>query len=520
MDSRKRLVGIATASSLILQATCMCGQAFGSDLIDRENVEAAESHVLAYNPTSSDADKQKSGLSETTDFAPIQGLDIAPASLPGLLPRDSILGMAAAHLDSQVKEAPPAAALDTTAPSASPSVNDAAATESSAVAADVNADNAAPLVATIGQRDPGAEPVVAATDGSAAVDDQAVLRGGVTTSPDAAVGRVDDLTRQILLKEIELERFNLHYTQEVAKQGRWKGWRYGMLNEVNMGMGLAGAIISVGERGTHIHNPEHINNARQENANFIPMIGAIIGASAAVLEFGINEYHDFQARGKGFSPKAARAHVQGLKNDIDRMLAERETLRKIEATAPTLTGHAELDDVEGKVLKDLRDQDLQEFERFHIAARRLFAFQQMQYFFDFSKNVTNALGYQFAFLSLHRHHRVWNGRAGVLFITSGVLFMSGPIASRAFGKVVGEAHRHWLRPTTQTAEDATFEKLKKDHAVLDAMCKEGKCTPDQVVKPVERSIVYGAAEKSFEDELRRNQKSIAKSKLTATQNVG
>jgi hypothetical protein len=226
--------------------------------------------------------------------------------------------------------------------------------------------------------------------------DSYVLTGGSSMTPDQAQERIDELTKQILLKEIALERYNLHYTMEVARQGRWKGWRYAGLQEVNAGMGLTGAIISTAYRGARLNDSAKVKPCIQESANYIPEIGSYIGAGAAVLEFGINGYHDLIARRHGYSPAAAMRTVSGLKNDIDRMMAEREALTKIEAGGSNYALHAEIDAAEGKVLRDLRDQGLQEFERFHIGARRLLAFQQMQYFFDFAKtppmvSVTNLL---------------------------------------------------------------------------------------------------------------------------------
>lgn len=348
--------------------------------------------------------------------------------------------------------------------------------------------------------------------------DSAVLRGGVASSPEAAAGMVDQLTRQILLKLIELEKFNVHYTMEVAKQGRWKGWRYGLLSEANYNLGLAGAIVSIVERGRHIHSPKRVSPAHQEYANFIPMIGNIIGASAAAMEFGINQWHDIQASRRGFSPKAATQHVLALKADIDRLLAERAALIKIESAAPMLA-HAEVDDAEGQLLQDLRDQGLQEFERFHVGARRTLAFQQMQYFFDMTKNATGAIGYDFAYLSLHRHDRKWNYRAGVLFVVSGALTVAGPIVSRVFAKEVAELHKHRLHRSLQDAEQSKLDKLVADHAKFAQLCHDTRIAPDSVTKAVDREVIYGAAEKTFQDQITSSEKTRNKAKLTAGQNI-
>lgn len=490
---RMKVIGIFMASSLLVQSNYACWAA--NDISDSANANSANASsqvpplemAPAALPTASEvAAWNKSDASEKVSVDAANGLEVAPESLP------------------TAKDVSSSTAIPLVASAITPAIN----TESSSIPLATQT----PILDTLMDKDTIAD--------ATTIADQPLLKGGVTSEPTVAEQQVGDLTRQILLKEIELERFNLHYTMEVAKQGRWKGWRYGMLQEVNSGMGLTGAIIGVAERGSHIHSPEKVHTEFQESACYIPMIGAIIGASAAALEFGINEYHDYQARTKGFSPKAARDHVRGLRDDINNLLAQRDALLKVEASSPALVGHAEIDDCEGKVLRDLRDQNLQEFERFHIGARKLFAFQQMQYFFDLTKYTTNAIGFDFAYLSLHRHRRVWNGRAGVLFIVSGVLYMGGPIASRLWAKGVGEAHRHWLRPTTQDAENATFDTLQKDHAMLDTLCKEGKVAPDKLEAPVQRSAIYGVEEKSFQDDLRRSQKSRDQAKLSATQNIG
>jgi hypothetical protein len=126
-----------------------------------------------------------------------------------------------------------------------------------------------------------------------------VLNATITNDPIVAKSRVDDLTRQILLKIVELERFNLHYKQEVAKQGRWKGWRYAAWQETNGGLSLAGGIIGTAERGSHLeptgkYIAGQIHTSVQENANVLIMAGNCVGALGAMSEFGVNAYHELQ----------------------------------------------------------------------------------------------------------------------------------------------------------------------------------------------------------------------------------
>ena len=66
---------------------------------------------------------------------------------------------------------------------------------------------------------------------------------------------------------------------------------------------------------------------------------------------------------------------------------------------------------------------------------KLLAFQLSAIFaLILPKYTINAIGYDFAYLSLHRHHRIWNYRAGVMWDIAGPIYMGAPIISRLIGK--------------------------------------------------------------------------------------
>lgn len=338
-------------------------------------------------------------------------------------------------------------------------------------------------------------------------------------SPAQAVGKIDELAKEILLKEIELQRFNLHYTLEVAKQGRWKGWRFAALQEVNSGMNLTGCIISAVNRGANIHHSSQVQIYPQEAANYIPMIGSIIGAGAAATEFSINGFHDFMARRHGFSPAAAIKKVGQLKSEILQLMVVRDALIEIEKSDPSLSNHVIVDSAEGIVLTDTLDQSLQEFARYHVGARKLLAFQQAQYLFDVAKYTTNAIGSHFAYLSLNRRKRIWNGRAGVMYVVSGELTMLGPVLSRVFAKGVGEITKHRTNPILRDSQDADIATLHKDLVILDRLSKEGNLEDRELAAVVDRQAIFDTHEKAFVDEIRMQEKKAAEAKLTATQNI-
>jgi hypothetical protein len=344
------------------------------------------------------------------------------------------------------------------------------------------------------------------------------LNGGVTSNPEEAMNRVDDLTRKILLKEVELERFNLVYKRETTKQGRFKGLRYATLQEVNFSLNLANGIISTGERGQHFTNPAKVSAIRIGAANAIGAAGSFVGAGAAAAELGILGYHDIEARIHGYSAPKARAHVLALRNDIDNMLAERAALIKIEDSAPLLQGHAEVDAAEGKVLRDMTALSLFEYSRFHAGSARYLAFQQALFSFDCAKFTCSGIGSIFAYLALHKHDRRWNARAGYMFLVSGALIVATPFAARAIGAMAAKVQKHKVSPISQGLENTEVATLEKDQLALDTLCKAGKCSPDQVRAPLARATVYSLADQGFQDQLHQNLREQRAGTRVATQN--
>lgn len=330
---------------------------------------------------------------------------------------------------------------------------------------------------------------------------------------------VEELTRQILLKEIALERFNLNYKQNAAKQGRWKGLRYSLWGISNSALGLAGGITSVYNRGIHVNRASQVKGGLQENANTLSMIGSIIGAGAAGQEMLINGWHEFQAYKKGFSPGIARKHVFGILADMERLQSQRDALVKMEQSNPSLAPQARVHEIEGRVIDDLKDQSLLEFKRFHLGARKLLSFQQMQYFFDIASNSTAAIGYNFAFLSLYRKRRVWNYRAGVMLTISGALVMGGPLVSRVFSRVVSRYHGSTLKESIAAAENKDLSKLEKDMRELESFCRQDKDYCPTIYSALERCKGYGERSRIFQNQLQQASEQLAKSRLIATENV-
>src|SRR5208283_2550299 len=125
---------------------------------------------------------------------------------------------------------------------------------------------------------------------------------------------------------IAMERYNLNYRLNVAIQGRRKGWRYFLSQETNPVLCSAGFIVGTAERCGHFQRASKLARIYLENGNYLTFTGQIIGASGSAAEFGINSFHEMEARKHGYSPSAARKTVLKSVRDIDALLSERHKL--------------------------------------------------------------------------------------------------------------------------------------------------------------------------------------------------
>jgi len=330
---------------------------------------------------------------------------------------------------------------------------------------------------------------------------------------------VDDLTKQILLKEIELGRFNVHFKMEAARQGRWKGWRYFLSQESNAALTDAGLIVGIKERMGKIHRPKNLNPHTLQHGLVPQAVGQTIGAAGSAWEFLVNEYHEVRAHQLGFSPGAAKKHVMQLRDEIDRLLAERDALVQIESAAPLLTTHAAVDSAEGRVLRDIRDLNLVEYSQWHIGARRLLAFQQSLYLLDIAKNTTGAVGNWVAKHSIHVKRRTWNAPAGMLTTISGALIILTPLLSRATGMLVGSLHQHLIAGCTKDCLTRDVAQLDADLLKLQQLCQSPECAREQVASSVAHLAQYKTHDENFMTQYHQRTKEAHAGLLAASENI-
>jgi hypothetical protein len=331
--------------------------------------------------------------------------------------------------------------------------------------------------------------------------------------------QIDQLTRQIVLKIIDLERFNIHYRMEVGKTGRWAGWRYAGLQEIQSCLNFAGSVTAVGERTSHFHDAEKLSVPKLETSNLLAAVGSLFGSSAAILEFGITEFHDIQSRGKGYSPKAARTYVLTIKNDLEKLILRRRVLIKDELDSPSMALHGQEHAAEERVLIDLFSLALLEFEKLHLGGRRFVAFQKSLYLFDMAKYACNGAGNLCAFMAQHRADRKWNLPAGILLDTGGALVIATPYVSRGIGIIAQEIQKHYTGQIVKETKVLQPGDLEADQAALEKIAMQTAPHGNDIKNPLKRISSYSANKRIFASEFNNIVRKEREGKLTATQTI-
>lgn len=332
--------------------------------------------------------------------------------------------------------------------------------------------------------------------------------------------RIDKLTKKIMLDEIALAKFNVHFRQQAARQGRWKSFRYFLFNQANGGLGGAGSTVAAAERLGHTYR-QNFNNLHRIallRGNVCGGVGQIIGASGSMNEFMINNYHALRAANAGYSAFNATAVVKKAVKQIDADLKERAQLVMQERGVSKCA--ADVHDAEGRVLEDTKALLASEFAGYRSSARRTFVTQQSFYLLDVARNVTGALSNLYGYKAVFFRNRLFNQQAGALMLVSGGFLMMDPIVSRLFGRAELAFDEYLLRKQGLPRIHGLEEQLNKDYDALEAACKEGVTNAEKATATVtSRLEVFDKHSDRFDSQLVARQKEESQGNRVATQNI-
>lgn len=348
--------------------------------------------------------------------------------------------------------------------------------------------------------------------------------------------KLDSLNREILLKDVELERLNIEFRKANNVQGRWRGLRYFLSQETNNVSTAVGLWTALSLREKPIHNKyllgTNLNGKLKirrntpfriglEDSTTLQLVGQAVGAYGSAVELGINHFHDYQAKKKGLDPASATCHVRKIAAETQELLARRKALITAYSGQIPET-HIQLAEEQGEVLQDLYHLALDEYVKFNISARRFRAFQDSIYMLDICKNSIAVSGNIIGLYAAAKRRPSASGPSALGTLISGAFAISNPVTARLIGEWKGSRCRRELKDLASGSEDCDLDKLKADSERLSSSLKSVRQSggPDNFFSSIEElqaSNELSTLSHRKEYELARRE--LRAGTIAATQNI-
>ena len=248
--------------------------------------------------------------------------------------------------------------------------------------------------------------------------------------------QIDVLSKQLLQKEIELLKLNTRYRIESTRVGKYKPWRlfaYSLAGNVVSEVGISHVAYA---RWKYWRRPALATKPFLRKGPICLLIGHSIIVGGVLIESTLDAISEYRLHKKGFDRNTCRQRVIVLKNDIDQLLASRDTAIK---NAPLSQNQIEVLNLEGKVISDVKNCAIDEFARFAVRETKIKTARNTANLVTFASATTG--GYMGALGNLlavtNRKPRIALP-AGVGFVLSGSFIVLTPISSKLMSIVAAK----------------------------------------------------------------------------------
>ena len=294
-----------------------------------------------------------------------------------------------------------------------------------------------------------------------------------------------DLTNQLLLKEIDFERYYIQYRIDGSKEPKYRRLRFFLLQQAAGSGALASNIINTVECGSHLGTPEQTSSAVFKASGRLGLTTTILGGTASGIELGANGLIALKNKWNHEDAASARQNAIDRLHEIDSLADRRDALiRRFH------DGEAhEIFVQEGKLLRTFRQWCIYEFSDVYSDTKSYQASANVFY-------VADIAAYSTAYVSYLQALRAFtNTRRSAAAVHNGVVCDSlftveAPATAVAYKQFYNDAWKRIsadLKCTPKDVEaDAKQQMVQLEH--LAAMADES--TIGQVGHIASRLAVY------------------------------
>jgi hypothetical protein len=270
---------------------------------------------------------------------------------------------------------------------------------------------------------------------------------------------LDQIDRKLMLKYIELGRYNILFFTAVSHHQWWRAWTYPISRESGTAISLAGTLTDLSQRARGLRDPGRISKSSTRRAATCSLIGNTLSGTASGFELAQNIWEVLLARRKGYSPAASVEHVREIIKATNDLLRRREELTSsIESE--------ELRDIRGletMVFEQIQEQLEFEFRKWSCFSREREWRENTFYSLDIFQNFTGTTSSVFSLRAYNNPHL--RRPAVILTLVSNSVAAINPFVSQWVGRAVNVYQKKRLSSDFPIAkpempEEISIEKIK------------------------------------------------------------
>jgi hypothetical protein len=322
--------------------------------------------------------------------------------------------------------------------------------------------------------------------------------------------RLGACDRDIILEMIELGRFNIRFHQEANQRAVWRTWFYPIAIESGTSLSYTNTLTDLSQRARGLEGLDKISQRSRMRGLRCNIIGQPISGCASASELMQNMIVVRRAKRQGFSPKDSENFVKNRLATIDQLLAARQQIVSL-TQAGRIRKKYEL---EGRILEQVRDQLVLEFERWSAQSRELMWRQNTFFSIDSLVRFTSMSG---SICSLKGFETPWlRGPAAILALVAPSVATVNPIIKIGVGVSMRKYQRWHLARVFQNERPAPVKDLVAQWKELDQLSASGDPDTNDATRVERAAFIADYAERA-DKVINKEQERIEKLRQVASQ---
>ncbi|MCW5823709.1 MAG: hypothetical protein KIT34_12965 [Cyanobacteria bacterium TGS_CYA1] len=282
-----------------------------------------------------------------------------------------------------------------------------------------------------------------------------------------APSKIEDVSNDILQKELELLKLSTRARIASTDKNRVKPWRTFLYNLGGSGVATAGIVTIASERWRTWKTPANAHRDVLLAGPILLLTSHSIIAGGILLEAALDIRNDRKLKKQGLDPKSTKRKALEICKEIDQKLTERNNLlASVNSNSTISESEKDVFNAETKVLTDLRNAAINEYSQTYVRAKRRIAARNISYINGFSAATTGGyLGSLCGILAVANRKPRTVGPGGIGFIISGANIVAGPVLGKMAGNFAAKRGQKEMKgelgeiPKVNIAQD--ISALKK-----------------------------------------------------------